>query len=75
MSAESQSILDIIDSYLVEYRIADGSHGALTLQYYVFLQGGWGEKRTKHAYVISKLSNRIPQTGVGISWILGRLGD
>ena len=32
MSAESKNILDLIDSYLVGYRIVDGSHGALTLQ-------------------------------------------
>ena len=32
MSAKSKNILDLIDSYLVGYRIVDGSHGALSLQ-------------------------------------------
>ena len=32
MSAKFKNILDLIDSYMVEYRIVDGCHGALTLQ-------------------------------------------
>ena len=30
MSAESKNILDLIDSYVVGYRIINGSHGALS---------------------------------------------